>query len=387
MSGPKGYGYSVVSAEELARREAERARAALAAVVARLRELMARAAVVGVHHAAPATTVSAGATAAQIRAVTAGVERAIADVEAALQERRATIARAELAQVIGALDTSALGNAAAATAREAPTRAPRTSAPETTHRDARTRLEKALAAASVLEDAERERISALAASVSEALASDAPHPAALAISRLEGAVVDAVTAQRQRHARDRRRTAIATANADLTGPAADAARARLDAAESLADFDRVTREFAALRETARAEADRQYVLATSLAVLRDMGYQVSETVSGGVAPTLIVADAHWPRHRLRIVLDPGRSEMHTSPVAITTTDERDDVRFERASCAALAGFTTRLAERGVTTALHRQRAPGDVPVIRDHPEERGRARTTAKERTLGEPRA
>ncbi|MGN6302631.1 MAG: hypothetical protein ACTHN8_16235 [Angustibacter sp.] len=394
MSGPKGTSYEVVSPAELARREAEGLRSQLTQRRAQLAVLQAEAGadVVAATGAAPAIDLDGDLE--QLRATSARLSAYETRLRDAVQDRRVAVAMREMAADANALDLhldlpvpGSRRHSDASTASDAVARSDAAS-------DAALegRLARALAAAAGLPDREQSEVRAALASVAEARRAGDSARAALLVTHVE-TVVDRLT--RANRAVEAVRADVralqdelalvsdqAAASDDLSQAVARVA-ADLAAATTGSQVDGARRAIAALKERCRVAQDRRFVLQQSIEVLQELGYSVEagEPVEG-VQP-FVVTSGRWPRHALQLVMRPDQAAFNTAPMALTDTDARDDVAFERATCDDLERLRAGLRRRGVVAELSHEVPAGQLPVRRASDAARRAATRAQKAREVG----
>lgn len=371
MSGPKGMNYQVVSAEELARRELQRAHDRLQArqdtVLALAIEAGPAAADAG--HA-PATKIRGAdlATCAAREQEWTAYESRLRD---AIEKARVAHGRAALATALAPVGPLPAFDLTVVVA-----------APETADNKHDKRLAAILTAASGLDDATLTTCHALAATAREAMAAGDLPRVGMMISQLETTVVQA-TARRTREATlATAREALASEYADVIGQATPQMRSRLAGAASRAELNACADDLAALRAQHNRELDRRFVLAAARAALQDMGYAVRVMEPGDGAAHLTATRSDWPSHALDVVFPDGRDTVHTVPIALGQTDQRDDVRFEQASCGDIETLCADLRKRGVVTDMFHHQPPGAV-ALRKAPAATTRKRRTPLEKDMG----
>ncbi|MEU4191540.1 hypothetical protein AB0E69_06565 [Kribbella sp. NPDC026611] len=360
MSGSAGFGYQIVSAEELRRRAIE---AAMARVNARLTAVTILRAEVG-------KTAAARVSATRIsRLETADVER-LNDLDNTLAaEERALVAAAEsvrserakqaLEREIDALQVALPTMRFRGTAREAP----RPTAKSGTGEQLAHRVDAVLELAVRLDASFQADIRKLAGVVTDGRSSSAR--ALGFLTEMEARVTQGLKRQQiaQRRAeRTRELTyeyAVLLASDTAQGEQAQALIAQLPDG----DLDGAVRALRDLELRRTRQADQRFAVDQATAVLREMGYGVDVEPSTG-ATVAMVSGADWPHHGLKVVFPADAEGVHTIPVAFENTDARDDAAFDKSTCDAIDQLRDGLSDRGVPTTLTYQRPPGELPVQR-----------------------
>ena len=220
---------------------------------------------------------------------------------------------------------------------------------------------------------------------------DAATPAATArhaLTEIEARVTRAASRHRGRQALARRQRAVEAEFGDLTvGGSAEAAAEVLQRVREATDepaVDRLVGELRGLRARATAVADRSFAITQAAEVLRALGYHVDqdEPADNGTS-RMVATSARWPRHGLRLVFRSDQPGIHSSPMALSATDARDDVAFEEASCTDIGRLRAELERRGVTTRMTHHVPPGQLAVRREYA---AQDRTSTGTATAAKPR-
>ena len=369
MSGPKSVSYRVESAEERARRELAEARAAQRTVRERVERLIAQAGG-DAARAGKAPRVMATDEIDTVRAQTAALLAHAERLDRVILDR--SVARAT-AQV-----QAALGAVAVDLDIAVPVAEPARTADPDVRREAG--LEDVVSHLATLPEAERAPLVARVLAAQEELTRVSPARAIQIIASLRGAVADALRADAARASFERRRRALELEFADVlqTVPGSGA---MLAAASDDATLQAARRQLSEERERLDREADRRFVLAQAMAALRDLGYRV-EAKEGPGFDELVARNDSWRHHGLRLVLPVGQSTFVSVPQAYGATDVRDDVAFERASCADVASMCSALAAGGVTTQVVSGLPPGQRPLRREQEQPARRRSVRPLEREL-----
>lgn len=359
MSGPKGIGYTVVSAEELRRRAVEAGRASVQARRAMLAELVARAG------ALPAAQ-------RRVRELAESAPTAESDdpQELSLRAERLSVrineAHDVLAQARAEAGRAAVRDAVLGMALEledwtpgAPTSGGRT-IPGSTVED---QLARTLTVVSEHPELGSDAITGLA-DVGRLLRSGHPARAADLLASVRIRLAELIEAAEQRHALQAAIEAALRAHDDLTGASADTLRQELRHATSQIQVRHLVERLAVCRADARAAADRAFVFAQVVDVLHELGYDVAAETPPADATPVLAVKASTPGHGLQLRFRADDPSFYTNVVAFGESSPLQDTAAEHQTCADIEAATERLASRGVRTAFTHRRPAGAVPVER-----------------------
>jgi len=375
MSGPKGIGYTVVSAEELRRRAIEAGRASVLARRAELSELLARS---GAFPAAQrrirelvASSPSAESNEPEELTRRADVLSArIGEAQELLVHARVEAGRAAVRDAVAGLTVSL-----DAWGPSAPAERERTTSAGTI------KAQLARTAAVVAEHPEvgPEAITSLA-EVGRLLSAGRPTQASALLGSLRLRLADLIEAAESERALQRAIEEALRAHDDVPGAAAEALRQQVRDATGLEQVHRLTQRLAACRAEATAAADRAFVFAQVVDVLHDLGYEVDAETPPVDATPILAVKASAPGHGLQLRFRADDPSFYTNVVALGESSPLQDTAAEHQTCADLEAATEHLANRGVRTDFRHRRPAGAVPIQRvAKADERRRQRTSQQQ--------
>lgn len=379
MSGPKGIGYTVVSAEELRRRAVEAGRASVQARRAMLAELVAR----------------AGAFPAALRRVrelaeSAPTEESDEPAELTRRAERLSVRIAEahevLAQARAEAGRAAVRDAVAGIALHFDDWSPVAPTPhDRTVPDEAIQGQLARTVAVVAENPElgSEAVTGIG-DVQRLLRSGQTARASALLASLRLRLGELIEAAEQRGALQTAIEDALRAHDDQTGASAEALRQELRHATSLAQVRLLAERLAACRAEAKATADRTYVFAQVVDVLRELGYNVeTQSLPIDASPVLAVRES-MPGHGLQLRFRADDPSFYTNVVAFAESSPLQDTAVEHQTCADLDAATHKLEDRGVRAVFRHRRPAGVVPIERKAPADvqRGRPSNKQRERAL-----
>lgn len=368
MSGPKGYGYTVVSEAERRRREdaarfarCEQHAIALAGLIGQLRHLGAP-----VPQAVPEPSAR---THEALIVWESALQQAISSTEARIREESAKAIRRRLDLGKRSVDPAGVSLGARRPAgRPAPAPGLAAVAAE---------VAKVIDVIAGVRDASaREDLTRLAERVAR---TTSPAQAKGDLLTLKTEAANALDMQGYRDLAVRSTLEIA----DITTPAADAVRARAAEVASAADVAEVRRSVAQLVETAERASDAEFVEAALEEVLVELGFGIGEGFAlADLDRSVAVADhAEHPGYRVRVQLNPANGMIYTRVVAERAATPEEDARAERDSCDKVHAMAQRLQQHGVAAEMTSERQPGEVPVERAEAKPAGTRRNRQRSRT------
>lgn len=372
MSGPKGYSYEVVSAEELARRarlaaqqradtmeQQFEAEAAQASAWGRLDE------VARIRDAVPRAASTVADLEARARALGSAREQLRQGQEQAVRERARELVADSLGAVNVSIGTDLRRSSAQKSSTSRTSGAP--SRPADAGRQADERRLGELAKVIADHPAIADQCTQALDAVGEAMREGTPLGVRKALRAAEAKVSDLVhehsLRQQFEHDRD---DALATF-ADIPGPGAASLRRRLASAQDRAELAAISHRLVSAREQVRIDADREFVLAAAREALAEIGYVVADpdqTVGASEEAGMLATSAKYPDHALKLLFSSDDARFFTNVVALGDTDPADDAAVEQRSCADVAAVTRLMAEHGVRASMTFHRAPGEVPLER-----------------------
>lgn len=360
MSGPKGYGFTVMpSPAELARREVAVIRGRCAAMSSRLVQAEQEAANLGNSRQRKAPRAPKSDEVDDWRRYEARVRERLEAAEAAIRTGRQAVWAEQLARQTSGL-VRQLSADLAATIRQSDRHA-------TPRESVRTKAERSVASAvevasTIGDDDLRALLLKRATAVAQRRESDSGAAVGGALRLLQAEIQSALRHQRREDALNERRSSLDLTLAEHDGADAAALRASVWTADHR-ECDRLDRELARIQAQARIEADRAYVVAQASAVLRDLGYEVDaddeiEVLEGSSVTTLATSGRS---RAMRLQLLTARDQLLTNAVAV---DDSDDVDVEQEFCTEQQEVRAQLARRGVALELVHHTPVGQVPVER-----------------------
>lgn len=355
MSGPKGYGYSVVSAEELRRRE-DAARSGrcdqhvitLAGLIGQLRHL-------GV--ATPKEVVRPSKpTHDALIAWEKSLEKAIAEAEKRVADESAKAILRRLNATREAVDVTGVSLGGARTR-------PTTGAGRPARHPALEQVAGGVTTVVTLvaglhDPAERDALTAMAETI---LGTTNPAQAQGDLLTLKTRVTNA---RRVQECREQAAQAVLEV-AGIESPEADLLRERAAEALTPGDVTALRGAVRSLAERAARDADATYVRRALEDVVAELGFSVAEGFSLTKFGAVGVAEhADHPGYGLRLQVNPTSGQLLTRVVADGVTTAEADARAERETCEKVHAVAAGLARHGVATDLTVERQPGEVPVLR-----------------------
>lgn len=348
MSGPKGYGYSVVSAEELRRREddsrAGRCRQHMTTLVDLAAELR-QYGVPGWSEVSEPPELNHDSLIAWERELLQAIPKAQQAVEKAAAQAFVHSLNASRP----AVDTSqiSLGER-------------RASASSADREDLRKEVERLTESLSRVRD--RAARVGFAAQALGVLAARTPAEARGDLLTVKSAVARTLRAQEFAGLAENEVLAIA----HLHSPEADAVRARATAvasADELADLQSVV---AAIVEADMRAQDTAFVEAALADVLTELGFVVGDEFDLPELDRRVVLVDHreHPGYALRLQLNPTDHKLYSRVVAQVDSSAEQDAAVEAATCERVHAVASGLEKHGVATQLTFERQPGERPVDR-----------------------
>ena len=355
VSGPKGYGYTVVSAAELQRREdvAREGRCEqLAATLAGLLRELRRHGVTDVRMESVPTT----RTHESLISWEAALNKALPAARVRVEQAAAVALMRVLNAANESVDVSrlSLGNRGD-TARRAPAKS---GAPK--HQQFQDELEDVTRALGRLRDcATRDELSAR---VRDLLTAADPAQARGDLLTVKSETVAALRSQEFADLAAQRVLDIG----HLNSPAADGLRARAAVAASQVDVTEIGTAVAALLEADRRERDSEFVEAALAEVLAELGFSVDEEfqLTEPVRHVMVADHADHRGYSLRVQLNRADPVLYTRVVANGASSAEADAAAEDATCVKVRALADGLQEYGVATELKSERLPGERPVER-----------------------
>ena len=357
MSGPKGFGYEVVSAQELRRREDE-------ARVGRCRRHVVTLA--GLHDQLRRCGCSVDGPADEPpstdrQSMIAWEEALIRAIDAAREQVREESAKEIMHRLHSGdreVDVSglSLGGGSRGDRSAPPDRA---GAPP--ERDARRRVAADVDAvvgllAGLRDPAVREELTTTARAVLDV---DDPAQARGDLLTLKTRATEALRVQDLRDLAAQEALALAA----LRSRAAADLRARAERVTTAAELSGLRGRIAELVEQERREADARFVQGALEEVLADLGFAVDEDFElqdyGAVG---VASHASCPGYGVRFQVSPGAGTLFTRVVSRRESSPEEDARAEALTCDEVRAVADRLHGRGVSTELRFSRRPGEVAV-------------------------
>lgn len=396
MSGPKGLGYTVLSAEERLHRDAAAGRARCDALRAALTTARYEAAALAGARPAPVSVVlPAHDDLDAIGRCEVGLRDQLAAAESDLAARRSVVWEREAGARLVALMPGSIRLPPAApavplavTAEASGAAREQDGAGATVERS----LRRVIVALGTLQDgAERGELQRRTAHAAELLTTSGALEAQAAVAVLEPMVAAAVRRQRERaQVREQaRELALRLAAVPGTEDMRDALAA-LEAPEELARWR--ARVSTAVAEHNRVQ-DREFVVRQTADALRALGYEVDESfeVSALAGEATVAHRADLADHGVQFRFPTGAATMLTNVVALTDTTPAADVAAEASTCRDIDALRAGWSTSGIACTVTHHQPPGAVPVERaaEHPgaDRRGGARSRRRpgpqERTLG----
>ena len=380
MSGPKGFGYEVVSAQELRRREDEarvgRCRRHVITLAGLHDQLRRYGCSVDDRADEPPSTDRQSMIAweeALIRAIDAARER--------VREESAKEIMHRLRSGDRAVDVSGLSLGGGSRGDRS---APDDRAGALPERDAQRRVAADVGAvvgllAGLRDPAVREELTAIVRAVLDV---DDPAQARGDLLTLKTRATEALRVQDLRDLAAQEALALAAsrsrAAADLRGCAARVTTA--------AELSELRGRIAELVEQERREADARFVQGALEEVLAELGFAVDEGFElqdyGAVG---VASPASCPDYGVRFQVSPGAGTLFTRVVSRRESSPEEDARAEALTCDEVRAVADRLHGHGVSTELRFSRRPGEAVVEkRIAPAEEAAPRTAVAEASAAE---
>lgn len=373
MSGPKGYGYSVVSAEELRRREDQaregRCRQHQVSLAGLGGELQAYGA------AAPkAVSEPSDKTHDQLIAWESALEKAIEEAEAKVRQAAAAATVAMLNAAKEAVDVTgiSLGDRDRRVSSEA-------GRAETSDRLS-DEVAKVIHVLADLRDSGLR--GTLAEQAAKVLRTANPGQARGDLLTVKSKVIAALRAQQYREAA--RKVVLGLAHLDSLE--ADSLRSRAEVAATSSDVIELTRETEALLAADQRDQDAKFVQVALAESLAELGFRIDEEfelADLGQPVTIADHDDH-PGYGLRLQVNPEQGLVYTRVVAEAASTPEEDARAEADTCAKVQAVATALQRHGVDAELRFERQPGERPMERRRSSLSAQPRRLSK--TAGKPR-
>lgn len=352
MSGPKGFGYEVVSAQELRRREDEARAGRCRRHVVTLAGLHDQLRRCGCSVDGPADEPPSTDRQSMI-AWEEGLIRAIDAAREQVREESAKEIMRRLRSGDRPVDVSGLSLG------DRPAPPDRAGAPP--ERDARRRVAADVDAvvgllAGLRDPAVREELTTTARAVLDV---DDPAQARGDLLTLKTRATEALRVQDLRDLAAQEALALA---ASRSRAAADL-RARAERVTTAAELSGLRGRIAELVEQERREADARFVQGALEEVLAELGFAVDEDFElqdyGAVG---VASHASCPGYGVRFQVNPGAQTLFTRVVSRRESSPEEDARAEALTCDEVRAVADRLHGRGVSTELRFSRRPGEVAV-------------------------
>lgn len=356
MSGPKGYGYRVSSAEELRRREDEARTGRCRQLAAMLADLSGQLDKYGVSPAA-AVSQQSPMTHDSLIKWERDLQSAIRDTQARLREESGKALVRRLNATSNAVDVSGvtLGG------RRAPARSvsPLSAFDGELERVAADVGKVVDLVASIRDALIREDLSQMAERV---LQTTSPPQAKGDLLSLKTKAVNALKAQEYKDMA----TQAVLEIAHITSDDAEAIRERASVVASAEEVAELKKAVATLVEDATKARDAEFVEAALEEVLRELGFSLGDGFElADLGRSVAIADhSDHPGYGVRVQLNPANGMIYTRVVAEHTASPEDDVRVEEETCGKVHSMAENLARHGVSAVLQVERQPGDVPIDR-----------------------
>lgn len=356
MSGPKGYGYSVISAAELQRREDDAREGRCRHQALALASLSGELKHYGVS-GAPVVQEPTRRTHDSLIIWESALERAIAATQHKVDEASAVALVRTLSARRAPLDVSGINLGEGK-------RQARGVIPGDTGTEDRARL-----------DDEVRKLAQMLARLRDRHVRDELSGRAfgvLALANLAQARGDLLTVKSQVTAALRAQECTDLALqavlgiAHLDSPAADELRGRAATTTNASDVGEIRSAVTALLEADRRARDASFVEAALVEVLAELGFSVGEAfeLPNPQRQVVLVDHADHPGYGLRLQVNPVDGKLYTRVVAEGGTSAEDDARAEAATCTKVRALAAGLKEHGVSAELQFERQPGERPVDR-----------------------
>jgi hypothetical protein len=366
MSGPKGYGYQVLSAEELRRREDDAREGRCHQYAAELAGLAAQLGHYGADRPEPVATPKQ-ATHEGLIAWESALRQAIGQAQDQVRDEAAKAIVRRLNASRPAVDVSQLSlGVRTPRAKTVDPATPQRPAPDSRKSDAVGTRDRVRADVSQVMDVvaglrdpgAREQLTHMAEGV---LTTASASQARADLLTLKTSVSQALRVQ---ECRDLAAEAV-LAIAAVDTPEADRLRQRAGAVLTMDDVTALGHAADAVRERADKEQDAHFVRETLGEVLAELGFTVAagfeRTDFGAVA---VAEHADHPGYGVRFQVNADNGMLFTRVVARGGTTPEQDARAEEQTCAKVYAVADGLRARGVATQLRTERKPGETPVER-----------------------
>jgi hypothetical protein len=391
MSGPKGYGYTVVSQEELDRREIADIKGRCGQMRAQIQAAMAEMEALGYQANLVQLSEPDAENLAGWRKHVEAVSKEVGSVNQQLMAIRVKSCQQQIKSLMestSSLITTALVENPGAEEAAA-------SINPTDKKMADSVMAAVELIGSILDDDVRDVLAAQAQSVLKVMASD-PAKCKSMITALQADVQEARRAQK---AAQRLRGDIDALRVELGGLEPEdhsVLSMRLDSVRSLAELDSLRREIVVRREAQRASQDRRFVAEQTAEALRDLGYEVGDdfVVQAGAGNPSVVLPPDAQGFGLEMRFLPNSERLLTHVVSFGDADQAHGMSVESTTCQDLDTVSQELARRGVQVACFHQKGVGEVPITQiEEPalatpvtkkvaKKRRRRTTSAKERGI-----
>ena len=380
MSGPKGFSYQVVSAQELRRREDNARRGRCEQHVIKLAGLCGQLEHYG---AAPSVTVATPKRANHDELIK--WENDLVQALAATQDQVHQVAAQAIVQRLNAgkvaLDVSGL--TLGLPQASATTPAPSASTPTPSQAGPAAELTKIAQLVAGLTDADqREQLTIRAAQVAATSHTDQAKGALL---HLKTEVTTALRAEEFRALAGEVMLGIA----HLNSPEAERLRLQAKSVGTMPEVTSLKQAATALLEAEAKAQDTQYVQQALGEVLEELGFTLEEDFEvAELGRAVAVADhPDHPGYGLRFQVNPADQRIYARLVAERATSPEDDTQAELETCAKTHAVMTALGRRGVAADLQFELAPGEATVDRlERTRSTGRSRSKQRRQTASRSR-
>lgn len=379
MSGPKGFGYLVVSAAELRRREDEARSGRCQQHVIALAGLVAQLDYYGAPLPEPVKEPSSRDHDSLI-AWESLLQNAIGDVQNQVRQASAKAIARRLNVARQAVDVSGVSLGG----RPAPVRSTSSQSPSLDDERGRVSadVEKVVALIAGLRDPDmRDELTRIAECVLQTTS----------IAQAKG---DLLTLKTKANSALELQTRRDQANQAVLGVAgvqsveADRLRGRAALVETVEDLSALKRDVAMLVQQETSAADAQFVqdaLAEALAELGFIvadGFEVSDYTDAAKRPfrrAVAVADhADHPGYGVRFQVNPSNAMLYTRVLSEGASTAQEDARAEQETCAKVHEVAKLLRQHGVAAELSTERLPGETAVEHRAASTRSSTATPAK---------
>ncbi|WP_424446624.1 hypothetical protein [Microbacterium sp. CH-015] len=177
--------------------------------------------------------------------------------------------------------------------------------------------------------------------------------------------------------------------AHVASPEADALRARAEQVASTQDVADIRRGVTETLSAVVRASDAEFVEAALEAVLDELGFTIGAGFElADLGRSVAVANhADHPGFGVRVQLNPANGMIYTRLVSQRASTPEEDARAEDETCVKVHSLAKNLAKHGVAADLKSERLPGEAPVERQEDRststrrKRPRAHTSPQTRT------